>query len=259
MPCRRGSQEAVSSNGDIARFWGGIGERSRGSKQPTGVSKKKAGQNQCARCGYSHGSRRCPALGQMCLKCRGIGHFKAVCTSKEVQVVTSERDSGDSDKIVHVIGQEVSTEKAVATSSQESPEIDLAQGPKNQFTPQESHASDLAQGHKDQVTPQGSRTSDDKSEMTTGSKEEKGFFVGSIEGSEDKSWKASILTNGMSIAYKLDTGAQVNLLPYDVYCKLPERPKLKKPTSRLFAYGSTTPLEVAGQGIFKMEKLGFKP
>ena len=33
----------------------------------------------CHRCGYSHQQNNCPATGQRCHKCNGIGHFAALC------------------------------------------------------------------------------------------------------------------------------------------------------------------------------------
>ena len=33
----------------------------------------------CHRCGYSHQQNNCPATGQRCHKCNGIGHFSALC------------------------------------------------------------------------------------------------------------------------------------------------------------------------------------
>ena len=45
---------------------------------------KRDCQSKCTNCGYSHGSRICPAKGQICLRCHKIGHFKAVCRSRHV-------------------------------------------------------------------------------------------------------------------------------------------------------------------------------
>ncbi|KXJ77560.1 hypothetical protein RP20_CCG007211 [Aedes albopictus] len=39
--------------------------------------------SRCTKCGYNQHKpgERCPALNQLCVRCRGVGHFKAVCRS----------------------------------------------------------------------------------------------------------------------------------------------------------------------------------
>ena len=47
------------------------------------------------------------------------------------------------------------------------------------------------------------------------SADSKAFHVGAIDG-PGASWRQSLSTNGRTVQYKLDTGAQVNILPYEV-------------------------------------------
>ena len=46
----------------------------------------------CSNCGMAHADKSCPAKGKRCLKCRKIGHFRAVCgaTKKSVREVEEE-------------------------------------------------------------------------------------------------------------------------------------------------------------------------
>ena len=76
----------------------------------------------------------------------------------------------------------------------------------------------------------------------------KEFYVGSIEGI-GASWQQSLSTNARMIQYKLDTGAQVNILPYSIYQQLSPRPPLHKVSAGLFAYGTVDPISVKGQCI----------
>jgi hypothetical protein len=51
------------------------------------------------------------------------------------------------------------------------------------------------------------------------------------------------------VQYKLDTGAQVNVLPYEIYQTLSSRPQLHEASTRLFAYGTVQPIPVKGQCV----------
>ena len=46
-------------------------------------------------------------------------------------------------------------------------------------------------------------------------------------------------TNGSNVRYKLDTGAQVDVMPKYLYNKLIQNPKLKSTKVKLAAYNST--------------------
>ena len=61
------------------------------------------------------------------------------------------------------------------------------------------------------------------------------------------SWLETISTCGTSVTYKLDTGAQVNIMPRRVYSQLPSKPPIQPAHVKIFAYGSTAPLPVDGQ------------
>ena len=76
----------------------------------------------------------------------------------------------------------------------------------------------------------------------------KQFHVGSIEGI-GASWQQSLPTNGRMVQYKLDTGAQVNILPYNIYQQLSPRTTQHEVSAKLFAYGTVDPISVKGQCI----------
>ena len=55
------------------------------------------------------------------------------------------------------------------------------------------------------------------------------FFIG-VLGTEpltQKDWMQSVVINKLQVNMKLDTGAQCNVLPYALYCKL-TREKMRK-------------------------------
>ena len=49
-------------------------------------------------------------------------------------------------------------------------------------------------------------------------------------------WQASLKTNGTSVTYMLDSGAQVNVLPDKIYNSLRKKPRLLPTKAKLTAY-----------------------
>jgi hypothetical protein len=60
-------------------------------------------------------------------------------------------------------------------------------------------------------------------------------------------WTVQLETNGTIVRYKLDTGAQVNVLPRKIYASLKSAPVLKPAPVKLMPYGSSDPLPLDGQ------------
>ena len=68
----------------------------------------------------------------------------------------------------------------------------------------------------------------------------------------DEEWKVHLNTNGTNIRYKIDSGAQVNILPLHAYHKLYKKPTVKKANVKLTAYnGSDIP--VIGKCIVRLK------
>ena len=75
------------------------------------------------------------------------------------------------------------------------------------------------------------------------------FFIGTIDSSESTNeWNINLITNGTQINYKIDSGAQANILPYTYYQRLKNRPKLHKSNSKLSAY-SGAQIKVVGKCV----------
>ena len=150
----------------------------------------------CSRCGYKHGTRRCPASGKSCHYCKGIGHFTSMCrTKKAAKVQTVSRQTELGEDVVYAVG------------------------------------------------PQSLNETQNAKKDTTQT-----FHVDALDG-KGLTWQFEMLTEGQRVDYKLDTGAQVNLLPYDIYQRLYPRPPLHPTRSRLFAYGAESPIAVRGQCV----------
>ena len=57
---------------------------------------------------------------------------------------------------------------------------------------------------------------------------------------KSQSWFANISTSGGQLYCKLDTGAEVSVLPVKLYEKLQPKPSLKQTSMKLTAYGGTS-------------------
>jgi hypothetical protein len=76
------------------------------------------------------------------------------------------------------------------------------------------------------------------------------FTVGS-ESEIESEWTVDMDTNGSNVRYKLDTGAQVNVLPKSQYNRLLRKPKLKNTKVKLTAYNGTN-IPVVGKCIVRV-------
>ena len=78
------------------------------------------------------------------------------------------------------------------------------------------------------------------------------FHISTLK-EDGTSWTAFFATSGTTVNFKLDTGAQVNILPRHEYRRLANKPALQPARIRLLAYGSNDPLPVDGQCVCKIE------
>ena len=79
------------------------------------------------------------------------------------------------------------------------------------------------------------------------------MFISALGGSKSDVWSMSLRTNGIMVNFKLDTGAQVNVLPRSVYCRLTSKLVLEPAKIRLMPYGLSRPLPVDGQCLCQVE------
>ena len=134
--------------------------------RPQPKAQESNGKHKCRRCDNMHESRKCPAYGVQCHKCKGMNHFAKCCLSKKKvdQVQIEEPD-------------------------EQEPEFDMG-------------TVDI-----DAVAKKG------------------------------QDWIRDIELNGTTIAMKLDTGAQANILSDKDFDKLQDKPKLEKTSVKLKGVG----------------------
>ena len=100
----------------------------------------------------------------------------------------------------------------------------------------------------------GSVTATEKDSETVPDFEEP-LKIDSVDDESLSQWSVNLETAGEDICYKIDTGAQVNVLPKKMFDKLTPRPKLKNTSVKLSAYNDTS-IPVAGKSILPLMHKG---
>lgn len=119
----------------------------------------------CTRCGRQHEYSACPATGKRCRKCNKMGHFEAMCKTKNVNAL---------------------------------------------------------------------KTTDCDSE------EGSAWFLGTVADgvdSEEDKWYEDLEINGTTVTFRIDTGADVTVIPEETFVKLQQRPLLIKTKSTFTSPG----------------------
>ena len=95
----------------------------------------------------------------------------------------------------------------------------------------------------------------ESSSNSEASADEETLFIGAVTDEDLNSlheeWTIDLVSNGTTINYKLDSGAQANILPYQLYKKLSRPPKLHTTNVKLSAYNGTE-IPVKGSCIIQI-------
>ena len=82
------------------------------------------------------------------------------------------------------------------------------------------------------------------------------LFVGTISQKDlitlDDGWNIALPTNGTIVEYKIDSGSQANILPFNAFNNLNNRPKLNNTNTNLIAYNGTN-IHVKGSCVVNIE------
>ena len=165
----------------------------------------------CKYCGLNHAVRNCPAYGQICNFCQGQNHFAKTCPRKRRNArvnAIEEDDEYASENQVHSIGKneryDTQDEMYIFTLEDEKCEID-----------------DVKNYDDD---------NDDDDENNDG-------YIFSLEGSQPDTVFATLdINKNEKLKFKIDTGAQVNVIPAVIFDKLNNPPELCKSRHKLVSY-----------------------
>ena len=172
--------------------------------------------SKCYNCGNSwpHVNAPCPARGKQCNNCNRLGHFAKVCRSTK-QTNYRRRDRK------HVRNIDYQQQRRSETSSSESDEY-LYSVQSEQTAPSKPTKSENPEVNR-LTLPQ-----------------------------------ARIKINNVNFLFMIDTGASINVIDENAFSRLQNNTKrnsirLKKPKTKVYAYGSTTPLPVVGTFVTVVE------
>ena len=183
------------------------------SRRPDKKSKQPDNTiNKCKFCGGSHQRGKCPAYSKRCYKCHRKNHFEVCCPEKEVNSVAEKNNS-------------------IPSSSDDDDEFYIDMVTSASSSPITSNSS------TNFFTQAGSESS-----------EASVFTVNDTE----SDWSVTLEMNGSDVTFKVDTGAQCNVIPKHLLQKFSPKPKIKPATIKLSAYNGTS-IPVSGKCIGKLK------
>ena len=187
----------------------------------------------CKFCMSNHPRGKCFAYGKECLKCHRMNHYARCCPAKknyndannngaQRYISARNQESGRRNQHVDSVGNDpfvietIELKKSNVVNS----EVDTIASMKTKVISQVDVADDNDHVHDVDTTP-------------------------------STDWIVNVNTNESNVQFKIDTGAQCNVLPKHIYNKLNKRPKLLPNDASLSAY-SETELKVCGRCVLTL-------
>ncbi|XP_072153393.1 uncharacterized protein [Bemisia tabaci] len=186
-----------------------------------------AKQFNCRNCGYKHPIRQCPAYGQKCTLCQRLNHFPNKCRSKP--------KSSSGSKPTPKTADQVNLQNQCGHCSSISDPSQLENDQSRSCGRLENiNASDylyiseisMIQPYQSPLVDNFSLLSAKVNESNSSSQSEVNDRIGPATPddinihsvtSPDKCWMENIIVNGQTVNFKLDTGAEVNILPRCIF------------------------------------------
>ena len=179
----------------------------------------------CKPCGGTHNRGACPAYTRKCNNCQRKGYYEKFCR-KSKNICKVDYDTSDS---VQTEGEEDFSPEDCSTCYVGTIDTDNVNN---------ENLSDSISATEDEEP---SNTIDfvvdtiSLEENSSSSQPEEDYSVNT----STNEWSVLLDTNGSDIQYKIDTGAECNVLQKVVYNRLLSRPKLKKTSVKLSTYNGT--------------------
>lgn len=179
----------------------------------------------CGRCGNRHEPRRCPAINKTCAKCGGRNHFAVACRSKP-------------------------RPRQNPRYNPRKPRVNYVEQ-KNELDENEQYVDEC---NDDDYENDQFFVGDNCCSVTETESEK----IDVVNEENKPGWWIELLDlNGSSVPFKIDTGANVNILSVKDYRLIKNKPKINKPVSTLSAYGGGE-LKVVGRCIVTVCRKGQK-
>ena len=185
------------------------------SNKQTAQSKTKPANemiNKCKFCAGSHQRGACPAYRKNCNNCGRTGHYASCCTKPKQTKKTGK---------IYTVAKGATANVPELTDDSD-----------------DSDSESSSEGYfLGSVVKRDNENNDE-------------LFIGALE-SEDKDWLITLDSNETPVTYKIDTGAQANVISTKLYRKLNPRPTLHKTKTKLTAYNNQ-PIKVEGRCIVNL-------
>lgn len=196
----------------------------------------------CRSCGLQHPVRQCPAYRQQCKKCLGRNHFEKMCRINEVICPENSAPSVHLDEVEasdYVYISEISCIPHNFPKSFSNPPItdyNLSKCGK-------SSESEASAGRNQKASYQ-----------THHANQSNHVNVNVVSSAEtNEFWMQQLLVNNSFIDFKIDTGAEINILPWHLYQKVKTlSDDLVPNTTRVLGYGGA-PIETFGNVTLKCQ------
>jgi hypothetical protein len=199
---------------------------------------QSGGKDNCSSCGYAkHGDGgQCPAKGNTCHKCGKPNHFSRVCrstvqkTSGKVRYEADKTRRGNStfkkDNRINAVSKEPTDEKLPMDASPS--DYIRVDGPE--------YANFVRYQQALSYTCNAITTEQSVSHVQTSA-----------------SPRAIVIIHESPVDMMIDTGSPVNIIDELTYQRLQPQPALEKCNTNFFGYTATTPMEVLGQFVAKVQ------
>jgi RNase H-like domain found in reverse transcriptase/Reverse transcriptase (RNA-dependent DNA polymerase)/Integrase zinc binding domain len=169
---------------------------------------KQSSAYDCKFCGYRHAPRKCPAYSQNCSACKKMGHFSKMCRLKRRKAVQ---------------------------------EVKSAYDPNNE--PPSDDSEDQEEGAMVRMDSVGKKMEDvptrEDSEEDWATIRMDSVGIDAVAATSGPTWTADLLVAEKLLTFKLDTGAEANILPYRYFKTLENVGPLHKTKIKLVAFGNS--------------------
>lgn len=201
----------------------------------------------CIFCGGSHKRGSCPAYKKACSNCKRIGHFAKCCTKKSVrnvnkaETISSENSDSEDDGSFFIGAIKSDFESC-----------------NHNFNLNDAFENFVTQENNNYIYKDSSYTEDNYSKLNDllvndfYIKNSIEIFANNLNNSMCNEWNIILSTNGTEVKYKLDTGAEANVISISDIKKLYKSPKINPTKAKLSAYNGTS-IPVVGCSILSLK------
>lgn len=180
----------------------------------------------CRYCGYKHPMRQCPAYGQQCTECNRYNHFPNMCAvSKRKKVPNDLKSKYQISQSANLISVQNALPVSKVSSSVASDMVNLLNSQISACGQDEINAEDFIYISEISVKPNQPAIINS---------------VCNVSRATEKCWLEKLVVNNSVIDFKLDSGAEINIIPRHIFEKIKSPSDVLLPNrSLVLGYGGS--------------------